>query len=309
MAAITHSWLLSMINFTADVSMPKLASLARVETSDAGAGPERALAGDAAQPSRAARSGASQRAYRPAASAAQGLSTAGQPAETTRTSAGDDSTACGADAAAAADLAIHRTRSIQKRARPADPTPSMSAGTDLVTSQSRRGHCLESQQQQSAAAGPRSSARRCADGADRLAQEAPAQAAALGNAAGLLGSVVFSVYTPVASKGIQRLPTQQARAAFPDYGRKPSKVSVPALKRPFEVNLGFGSDNRFLLGAGWPVLQARAKLRHGDLLRLSRTGDATFKLELGLNAAAMASGAAQEALSIDSHCSVHPLLW
>ena len=136
---------------------------------------------------------------------------------------------------------------------------------------------------------------------------------ALISAAAPAGSVTFDVSSSDISK--QCLPSQQARAAFPNYGRQPSEVSVPALQRSFTVSAGWSSD-RFRLGPGWPLLVAATALQPGDRVRLARTGNASFVLvDLGANAVGQSARQAaadnrQGALTVVlwNHPAVTPLL-
>ena len=198
-----------------------------------------------------------------------------------------------------------RVRSIQKRARPADPAPSMSAALRSFDSLSTEGHMLEQEQQPPQPAAP----------------ELAAQAAALSSAAAPLGSMLFNVSGASSTKTAKRLPKRQAQAAFPGYSKKDSDVSVPALQRRFTVSMGWGgSEGRFVLGAGWTELVAAAGLRDGDCVRVSRTGVASFQLETGPDladaaeeeAANESQGAHAEGLggmpccAVDGHASVRP---
>jgi len=81
------------------------------------------------------------------------------------------------------------------------------------------------------------------------------------------------------------LPSEQAHAAFPGYSKRPSDINVPASQRSFTVSAGW-LDGRFTMGVGWGIVLAATGLRQGDLVRLVRTGDASFDLAaVGANAA------------------------
>ena len=112
------------------------------------------------------------------------------------------------------------------------------------------------------------------------------QAMGLTSAAAPRGSAAFAVRHS-ANRNRHYIPSVQARAAFCGYIKKPSSVSVPALQRRFSVSVGWSSE-RFILGEGWVPLLSAAGLRPGDRVRLSRTGDASFKLDTGLDAEGMA---------------------
>ena len=202
-----------------------------------------------------------------------------------------------------------RVHSIQKRAGPADPAPSMSATPRSADSMSTEGRVSEhgQQQPQSAAAELRSDAMHTADAVTRPASELATQTAAVVDAAAHLGSMLFRVKRASMSRCAQRLPSRQAHAAFPGYSKVASDVSVPALRRSFTVSLGWsGSEARFVLGAGWAALVAAAGLQDGDRVRLSRTGDASFKLDTGLDAAGMAE---QEAAADPQGAQLIGVLW
>ncbi len=187
-----------------------------------------------------------------------------------------------------------RVRSIQKRAGPADPAPSMSAALHLVDSLSTEGHLLEQEQQPPQPAAPEVhsdallTAGAVAGPTPELAQQ-QRSAAALPGAASHLGSMLFRVSGVTSARCLQKLVKRQAQAAFPGYSKQDSDVNVPALRRSFPVSMGWGgSDNRFMLGVGWTELAAAAELQNGDHVRLSRTGDASFQLDTGLDAVDMA---------------------
>ena len=187
-----------------------------------------------------------------------------------------------------------RIRSIQKQACPADPAPSSSAPVAVARPQSTGGPSSELRQQlqQPTSAAPPAQTLRGQDGASEPRPEAHAQAAALPRAAARLGVAVFEVFS---LDGRQRLPKELAQAAFPGYLTQPSSVRVPGLRRSFPVSMGWASDGRFSLGAGWLVLITAWRLQKGAVVQLSRTGEASFSVEIRPNAVAKAPHAQQEA--------------
>ncbi len=180
-------------------------------------------------------------------------------------------------------------RSIQKRAGPADTAPSPLAVPLLVASTGPDGHSSEQEQQppQRAAAEPGSGEVYVAGASSRKAAQ-PSTQSAVPTATAQLGSILFTIHRPQRGKSGQRLPKAQAQAAFNGYRKQHSNVSVPMLRRKFTVIMGWACDRRFALGQGWPQLMTEVGLRHGDRVRLSMTGDASFKLDIGLDAADMA---------------------
>ena len=128
--------------------------------------------------------------------------------------------------------------------------------------------------------------------ANGSAEEPSSQAISLTDAAAApAGSAVFAVSSLAPNKHCLSL--QQARAAFLGYDKQPSYIRVPALQRTFTVSAGW-SSGRFRLGDGWPALLAATRMRPGQRVRLSRTGDASFDLVV-LGATAMGQDAEQVA--------------
>ena len=154
-----------------------------------------------------------------------------------------------------------RVRSIQRRAGPADTAPSSSAVPEEVHN---------------------------AGSPSRGAAQASTQAVVLPSATAQPGSMLLTIYRPQQLNSGQRLPTAQAQAAFKGYSKQPSDINVPTLRRKFTVSMGWACDDRFALGLGWTQLMTEVGLRHGDRVRLSRTGDASFQLDTGFHAAGMA---------------------